>query len=41
MVCLPGMASTTRMLITDRVRARSFARLTIWLPFTPTAGSIS
>src|SRR5687767_5218961 len=38
---LLGMVSTTRMLTTDRARARSFTRLTIWLPLTPTAGSIS
>ena len=38
---LPGMVSTTRMLTTDSARARSFTRLTIWLPLTPTAGSIS
>ncbi len=38
---LPGMVSTTRMLTTDSARARSFIRLTIWLPLTPIAGSIS
>ena len=31
------MVSTTRILITERARARSLARLMIWLPFTPTA----
>ncbi len=41
MQALPGMVSTTRMLTTDSARARSFTKLTIWLPFTPTAGSIS
>ena len=35
------MVSTTRTLTTDSARARSFTRLMIWLPFTPTAGSIS
>jgi len=38
---LPGIVSTTRIDCTDSARARSFTRLTIWLPFTPTAGSIS
>ena len=38
---LPGIVSTTRILTTDSARARSFMRLTIWLPLTPTAGSIS
>ena len=38
---LPGIVSTTRMLTTDSARARSFTRLTICAPFTPTAGSIS
>ena len=38
---LPGMVSTTRIETTDSARARSFARLTIWLPLTPAAGSIS
>ena len=38
---LPGMVSTTRMLTTDSARARSFIRLTICAPLTPTAGSIS
>ena len=38
---LPGIVSTTRMLTTDSARARSLIRLTIWAPFTPTAGSIS
>ncbi len=35
------MVSTTRIDTSDSARARSLARLTIWLPFTPTAGSIS
>jgi len=35
------MVSTTRMLTSDKERARSFARLTICEPFTPVAGSIS
>ncbi|CPK77425.1 Uncharacterised protein [Bordetella pertussis] len=35
------MVSTTRMLTRLSARARSLARLTIWLPFTPVAGSIS
>ena len=38
---LPGIVSTTRMLTTDSARARSFIRLTICAPLTPTAGSIS
>ena len=38
---LPGMVSTTRIDTTDSARARSFMRLTICAPFTPTAGSIS
>ncbi len=38
---LPGMVSTTRTLTTESARARSLARFTIWLPFTPVAGSIS
>jgi hypothetical protein len=38
---LPGMVSTTRIETTDSARARSFTRLTIWLPLTPTAGSTS
>ncbi len=38
---LPGMTSTTRTLTTDSERARSLARLTIWLTFTPGAGSSS
>ena len=33
MQLLPGMVSTTRMLITDSARARSLTRLMIWLPF--------
>ncbi len=41
MYALPGIVSTRRMLTTDNARARSFTRLVIWLPFTPTAGSIS
>ncbi len=41
MQLLPGIVSTTRMLITDSARARSRTRLMIWLPLTPTAGSIS
>ena len=35
---LPGMTSTTRTLITESARARSFARVVIWLAFTPGAG---
>jgi hypothetical protein len=38
---LPGMVSTTRIDTTESARARSFTRLTIWLPLTPTAGSTS
>ena len=38
---LPGMVSTTRIATTDSARARSLIRLTIWLPLTPTEGSIS
>ena len=38
---LPGIVSTTRIDTSDSERARSFARPTIWLPFTPVAGSIS
>ena len=38
---LPGMTSTTRTLTTDNERARSLARLEIWLDFTPGAGSSS
>ncbi len=38
---LPGIVSTTRMETTESARARSFIRLTIWAPLTPTAGSIS
>ena len=34
---LPGMTSTTRTLTTDNERARSFARLDIWLDLTPGA----
>ncbi len=41
MQLLPGIVSTTRMLTTESARARSLTRLMIWLPFTPTAGSIS
>ncbi len=40
-VDLPGMTSTTRTLIADSERARSFARLLIWLTLTPAAGSSS
>src|ERR1700688_3574313 len=35
---LPGMISTTRTLIADSARARSFDRLLIWLTLTPGAG---
>ncbi len=35
---LPGMISTTRTLMADRARARSFDRLLIWLTLTPGAG---
>ena len=35
---LPGMISTTRTLMADSARARSFARLLIWLTLTPGAG---
>ena len=35
---LPGMISTTRTLTVASERARSFARLLIWLLFTPAAG---
>src|ERR1700761_3302382 len=38
MTLLPGMTSTTRTLNTDNARARSLARLVIWLAFTPGAG---
>ena len=38
---LPGIVSTTRILTTDSARAKSLVRFRIWLPFTPTAGSIS
>ncbi len=38
---LPGITSTTRTLTTDSERARSFARLEIWLTLTPGAGSSS
>ena len=38
---LPGMTSTTRTLIADSARARSLARLEIWLTLTPGAGRIS
>jgi len=38
---LPGTVSTTRTETSDSERARSLARLRIWAPFTPTAGSIS
>jgi len=38
---LPGIVSTTRIETTDSARARSFIRLTICAPLTPTAGSIS
>ena len=37
----PGMISTTRTLIADRARARSLARLLIWLTLTPGAGRSS
>ena len=40
-VDLPGMTSTTRTLIADSARARSFARLEIWLTLTPGAGRSS
>ena len=35
---LPGMISTTRTLMADSARARSFDRLLIWLTLTPGAG---
>ncbi len=38
---LPGTVSTTRIDTMASARARSRARLTIWAPLTPTAGSIS
>ena len=41
MQVLPGMVSITRMLATDRARARSRISATTWLPFTPVAGSTS
>ena len=41
MTDLPGITSTTRTLIADSERARSLARLEIWLTFTPGAGRIS
>ena len=41
MVFLPGMVSTTRTACIESERAKSLERLTIWLPFTPCAGSIS
>ena len=41
MTFLPGMTSTTRTLSTDSARARSLARLVIWLAFTPGAGRSS
>ena len=41
MTDLPGMTSTTRTLMADSERARSFARPEIWLTFTPGAGRIS
>ena len=41
MQLLPGMVSTTRMLTTDKARAKSRAKLVIWLPLTPAAGSNS
>ena len=37
----PGMVSTTRIEVSDKERARSRPKFTIWLPFTPTAGSTS
>ena len=40
-VVLPTMVSTTRTDCTDKERAKSLDKLTIWLPFTPLAGSIS
>ena len=41
MVFLPAMVSTTRTACNDIERAKSLASPTIWLPFTPWAGSIS
>jgi len=40
-VVLPGITSTTRTEMADRERARSLARLEIWLTFTPGAGCSS
>ena len=40
-VVLPGITSTTRTLMADRERARSLARLVIWLTLTPAAGCSS
>jgi hypothetical protein len=41
MTDLPGITSTTRTLIADSERARSFASALIWLTLTPGAGRIS
>ena len=41
MVLLPEIVSTTRTDCMESERAKSLARLVIWLPFTPCAGSIS
>ncbi len=41
MQLLPGIVSTTRMLTTESARAKSLAKLVIWLPLTPAAGSNS
>ena len=41
MTFLPGMVSTTRSDVSESARARSLPKLTIWLPLTPVAGSIS
>ncbi len=41
MTLLPGITSTTRTLSTESARARSLARLVIWLAFTPGAGRSS
>ena len=35
---LPGITSTIRTLMVDNARARSLARLLIWLTLTPAAG---
>ncbi len=41
MTDLPGITSTTRTLMVDSARARSFDSAVIWLAFTPGAGRIS